>query len=585
MGATWLAAVLGLAGSAWAEAPEGRWLVGVVDAAHPPVAAVSAAGGTLQRCFRSSRVCLVTGPLDAAALRRDAEVRHVEPDGLLQQAGTLPPDAPCTANWDLEAIGVDAAWAVQRGADSPIVAIEDSGVLVTHQDLAGRIQSGWDYGDGDPDPEVVQGGVPEHGTFIAGIVAGNDGDAVGRVGVAPEGQLFLQKIADHDGYLYFSYALDAMDDIATNRPDVGVLSYSLGGSYAPAAMYDAVAALGQADVLVVAAAVNCGVPQCDEANNDISPVFPASYELDNVVAVASLRDDGRLDPYSHYGAASVALAAPGADICSDTVDSDTSTGVASGTSYATPVVAGIAALVRGAWPRLTADETARTLEASCTPDAQLATRIRCGGAVSAADAVAVPVVRLEAPDRVVASPTGTLRIPLDSVGAEGEAVVVVTHTAALVVHHASAEPFRAGDVLALPTGDEIAPADGTLLRVPLGADGDASATVDVEALADDAQVASVWAVPVSLDGRLVGPRVPAQGGVLFDVTTDAADPTGTEPTTSTSTSTDTTPDTAGDLPLEDGGDDKGGCGCAGAPGGASGLGGLLLLALVRRRSR
>lgn len=386
---------------------------------------LGALGGAWAACFRSSRVCVARG-VDPEQVARLPGVRYAELDRPMSlAAGPAITSTPqCPDPHELEQISVEAAWDLVRGVDAPVVAVQDSGFRASHTDLAGRVVGGWDYGDGDGVPEVTwSSGVPEHGTFVSGIVAAND-DAVGRTGVAPEAGLFLQKIADRNGALYFSYAIAAMDDLATGHAEVGVLNYSIASLDPPQAFEDAVAALQAADVLVVTAAANCPYPSCSDADNDRFPVYPASYDLPHVVAVASLRPDGTLDPYSHYGATSVALAAPGADVCSLGVANDDQWLVASGTSYATPVVAGVAALVREAWPRLSAPEVARVLCGSADPTPALAGKVACG-AVRADVAVDTPVgVLTDVPDLVVDG-QGTWVLSLDSRAAAGEVEVVL----------------------------------------------------------------------------------------------------------------------------------------------------------------
>lgn len=517
-----------------------------------------------RRCFASSRVCLVEGTTPEEA-RRWPGVRHADWDREMQPAAgpSLETTDDCPDLHELESTAVEGAWAEVCGLDAPVIAIQDSGFLTSHEDLLGRIAGGYDYGDGDPQPEVSwSSGVPGHGTFIAAIVAANGGDGVGRMGVMPEGSLFLQKVADGYGSLFYSYAIDAMDDLVLNHPEVGVLNYSIASSDPPQAFADAVSALADGDILLVTAAANCFYAGCFDADNDAYPIYPSSYPDDHVISVASLRPTGILDPYSHYGATTVDVAAPGGSICSADVDHDGDYLVASGTSYATPVVAGVAGLVREAFPRLTAPEVRDLLCGASEATPEVAGKVQCG-VVRADEALAAAVVRLgDVPDLVVPA-AATWTVPVDSLAAATEATVGVE--------------LPVGLSLAATPGPVLLPADGgvdVLLDVVATAEVEGEATVTLTLLDG-----TVLAATVAASGTLDPAAVPTG-----DTGDGATDPTGT------GTGTDTDTDTTGTDPATDpsaGGlsGEKGGCGCVTAPSGASGGLALGLLAGAWRRRR
>lgn len=541
----------------------GTVLLSVEDPGQPPP--VEIVGGRVRQCFASSRVCLVEGAR-AADLRGLPGVRRAEEDAPMVQASGVVwgPTAQCPNPYELTAIGVDPAWEQVCGVDAPVVAIEDSGFRTTHDELVGQVAGGWDYGNDDPTPEVEpDAGVPGHGTFIAGVIAALEGD-VGRTGIAPEAELFLQKIADQDGALLFSYAIAAMDDLVAAHPEVGVLNYSIASSTAPAAFADAVTALGDADIVLVAAAANCPAANCADANNDQFPIWPASYPGAHVLAVASLRSGGSLDPFSHFGVQSVDVAAPGAEICSLDIDADDAYLISSGTSFAAPVVAGVAALVRERWPRLTAGEVVDTLVRSCVADAALANKVRCGGPISASRALAVPVVTWDVETDLVVAPMGTARLTGDSRGAGGEVFVVVTHPPEVAVDLVGAVPFTEGDALPLPGGDEDADGAGSWFVAPVPADGPAALDLPFVAVGDGGGDVDVRLIPFAAD--LLG----AEQTVSFAVSAEA--PASTTPTDPRTTET---ADTGAAAARE-------GCGCATGAAGPS-VFGAVGLALARRR--
>src|SRR5262249_41444912 len=111
------------------------------------------------------------------------------------------------------------------------------------------------------------------------------------------------------------------------------------------ALYDAVAAAGDAGILFVAAAGN------DQVDTDVTPMYPAAFDLPNVISVAATDRNDEYAWFTNYGATSIDLAAPGVDILSTLPGN--SSGVGSGTSMATPPVSGAAALVWSRFPSLT----------------------------------------------------------------------------------------------------------------------------------------------------------------------------------------------------------------------------------------
>jgi hypothetical protein len=443
----------------------------------PPSSALEAAGAAGVRCWSRARLCVADlPPARAQALGRAPGVRYVEPDRRLEVAGHPAPPSVATAGcpdpWEMDAIGAEAAWAAlgHRGAGAPVIAVQDSGFLLTHLDLAGRVSGQFDYGDLDPVPEVAwSAGVPGHGTFIAGLLVADADNAVGRAGVAPEARLNLQKIADSTGALYLSYAVAAMADLADGDLGVGVLSYSLASGGASAALDDAVDALGAADILLVAAAGNCGWDDCPDADNDLAPLYPASHAGAHVLAVAGTLRDGSLNPWSHYGEASVDLGAPGVELCSLGVDSDEAVTVGDGTSYATPLVAGVAALVRGAWPRLRAADAAAVLRASAAPHPGLAGKVASGGGLWAPAALSSPRPVLERPPEDLRfGEQVDLELVIDNLAAAADFTLVLSHPPGLQIEALDGDldvvPFSADDLLELP-GSAPRPAGAAGARV------------------------------------------------------------------------------------------------------------------------
>ena len=224
-----------------------------------------------------------------------------------------------------------------------------------------------------------------HGTHVAGTI-GAAGNGAGVVGVNWITQLMGVKFLNATGSGTIADAINGLDFVmqarqafsATGGADVRVLSNSWGGRSFSQALRDEIAATADADMLFVAAAGNDGF------SNDILPTYPASYTVNNIVAVAATTNtDGRAY-FSNYGAASVDLGAPGVDILSTTLGNTYS--VSSGTSMATPHVSGAAALVLS---RCTLDTSAlrSTLLSTVEPIAALASLTATGGRLDVNSAI------------------------------------------------------------------------------------------------------------------------------------------------------------------------------------------------------
>jgi subtilisin family serine protease len=177
-------------------------------------------------------------------------------------------------------------------------------------------------------------------------------------------------------------AIDYVTDLKRKGVPIAIMNLSLGGGNWSRALYRAVERARNHDILLVAAAGNEG------SNNDLTPLYPASFPLDSVISVAATGADGSLTSFSNYGSGSVHLAAPGSAILSTSLRGN---GVdyrrLSGTSMASPHVSGVLALIAAANPQLSALQIRRVaLNTTKTQPGLQGTTI-CGGAVDAVAAV------------------------------------------------------------------------------------------------------------------------------------------------------------------------------------------------------
>ncbi len=320
-----------------------------------------------------AEVWSIRGMTVAEALRRyqnDARFDYVEPNYIIQLDQTFPSDPQFPDMWALHNTGqtggapdadIDApeGWDLETG-DSVVVAIIDSGIDWMHEDLAtnifinhGEIPNngldddangfiddvrGWDFRNGDNNPTDDAG----HGTHVAGTAGAIGNNGVGVVGVSWRVRLMPLKFLSAAGS---GTTVDAIRciDYATMM-GVRVINASWGGAAFSQALYDAVQTAGTAGILFVAAAGNTA------RDADISPHYPAAFDLDNIISIANTTHNDQLSPTSTFGLVTVDLAAPGANILSTFPGNIY--GLNSGTSMAAPHVSGAISLIWSSAPLL-----------------------------------------------------------------------------------------------------------------------------------------------------------------------------------------------------------------------------------------
>jgi subtilisin family serine protease len=236
--------------------------------------------------------------------------------------------------------GIDIRWSqamtLFRGRALVTVAVIDSGVAIDHKDI---INNAWvvdrelygrlgidDDGNGFVDDAVgwdfyAQDSIPldenGHGTHVASIIAGVSGNGIGGTGICSNARIMALRVLDQFGRggvpkfarvsdvaLALEYAL---------RNGARIVNLSLGGPSYSSTEYLMLQALSLGGVLVVAAAGNGGQDGVGD-NNDTTPFYPASYNVNNVISVAAQNRTGALAYFSNFGARSVHIAAPGTDI-------------------------------------------------------------------------------------------------------------------------------------------------------------------------------------------------------------------------------------------------------------------------------
>jgi thermitase len=272
----------------------------------------------------------------AARLRRRPDVETAEVDRPVRIAFT--PNDPYYGpyQWNLPKIRAPQAWDVVTGTTGVWIAIVDTGVDYTHPDLASsRLWLGWDFANSDNDPMDDHG----HGTHVAGIAGANTNNNRGVAGVCWGCDLLAVKVLDESGVGYASWVADGIRYAADWGAAFGkrtVINLSLGSPDPSSLLADAVAYAQGKGALIVAAAGNNGRNQL---------FYPAAYP--GVIGVAATDSSDQRASFSNFGS-HVDIAAPGVSILSTEWSWYY---YKSGTSMATPHVAGVAGLVWTVWCR------------------------------------------------------------------------------------------------------------------------------------------------------------------------------------------------------------------------------------------
>lgn len=265
------------------------------------------------------------------ALRAEAGVASVSEDAIATTCakpgggGTTPPPQQTTP-WGITKIGAPSLWGTERGAGVN-VAVLDTGIFASHPDLTGRVVTGASFVDYNTSSSDDHG----HGTHVAGTIGATD-NTIGVVGVAPSATLIPVKVLDRNGSGNYSWIVAGINWAVANGAKV--INMSLGGSVSDPSLETAVTNANTSGVFVAAAAGNGG--RRGAAN------YPAAYA--SAVAVAATDSFDVIASFSTQGNY-VDLAAPGVSVNSTTFDGKYASN--SGTSMATPHVAGAAALLMG----------------------------------------------------------------------------------------------------------------------------------------------------------------------------------------------------------------------------------------------
>lgn len=333
-----------------------------------------------------------------------SKILYAEPDYQWKASATIPDDTQFDELWGMYNTGQEGgtsgsdisapdAWDIITGRSNIIVAVIDSGVDYTHEDLAdnmwinpneipangidddtnGYIDDiyGYDFVNDDADPIDDH----DHGTHCAGILGAVGNNGVGVAGVCWDMQIIALKFLNPYGIGSTAGAIASIEYAV--REGARVINGSWGGNTYSQALKDAIDATETYDIIYIAAAGNTDV------DNDTEPHYPSSYDLENIIAVMSTDQNDERSTFSCWGSTTVDIAAPGTDILSCVRDGYEKH---SGTSMATPHVSGACAQLLALNPMLTGADVKNILLSTVDVPA---TPLECvtGGRMNIASAI------------------------------------------------------------------------------------------------------------------------------------------------------------------------------------------------------
>lgn len=296
-------------------------------------------------------------PLDLGTINTSNEKVTDEPSALFN-------DPAIKEAWGLKKTDAARAWSLSRGSKDIIVAIIDTGVDINHEDLKANLwRNPGETGIDDKGRDKATNGIDDdgngfvddvygwnfvsnnnklddnhgHGCHIGCLIGAEAGNGKGIIGIAPQVSLMILKYYDpkHPNTDNLKNTIKAIEYAI--KMGANIINYSGGGTEYSKEEFEAVKLAEQKGILFVAAAGN------EKSNSDKNKFYPADYGLKNIISVTAIDTGTKILPSSNYGVETVDIAAPGDQMLSCLPNN--TYGKMTGTSQATALVSGGAALI------------------------------------------------------------------------------------------------------------------------------------------------------------------------------------------------------------------------------------------------
>ena len=385
--------------------------------------------GNGDNCPYDPIICAILGIVDDPG-GGGGSVAKDNPDIPPVSSKGIGPDPLYEKQWGMKDLGVDAAHEVSTGRPDIIVAVIDTGVDYTHEDLVqslwrnpgetgqdaegndkatngvdddgnGYIDDviGWDFVDNDNKPydlkgeNLFAGGNPGHGTHCAGSLAAHANNNTGIKGVAPNVKIMVLRFISSQGQGSTESAVAALRYAIDNGAIITSNSWGMVATRQEAEgdqlLMDAIKYSEEKGSIFIAAAGN-GDRMGRGFDNDTSnrPMFPSSYDHDIIISVAAINSSDAKGSFSNWGSKSVDIGAPGVQIFSTTVGDGYQdqieipgfgTAPWAGTSMAAPFVAGAAALYWSVHTDKTWKEVKEAILSNAIPITSLKNKVLSNG--------------------------------------------------------------------------------------------------------------------------------------------------------------------------------------------------------------
>ncbi|HST21862.1 MAG TPA: S8 family peptidase [Blastocatellia bacterium] len=411
----------------------------------------------------------------------DPRVEYAEPNYLLYPS-TMPNDSLFTQQWSLMNTGAFGtgkpgadisathAWDLTTGSNDMVVAVIDTGVDLSHTDLAPNAwvnsrenpnngvdddnngyvddRNGWNFVSNRP-VTYEDSSADWHGTHVSGTIGAAGNNGIGVTGIAWRVKIMSLKFigvstgSTADAVKAINYVMDQKK----RGVNVRVINSSWGGSNNSATLKSAIVSAGNAGILFVCAAGNGGD---DQSGDDLAdaPYYPAAWsaEISSVIAVAAVDYTDRKADFTNYGYNTVQVGAPGVNTFSTAPDGQY--GYGAGTSMATPHVSGVAALLFSREPELSPSQARQRIVSTADPLPTLAGRVEGSGRVNAYNALTNTTQQAPQQPAIGYMSSDKKKVKIDGIGfVKGVSVVEVNGVSLPKLKYDSSRRLADGSVI------------------------------------------------------------------------------------------------------------------------------------------